>query len=124
MNYSKWDNGYQQDALGRFEIKIKREFIGDLSKSFFLPARGLPNNANLGIKSGLVEISGMTLHEIFEPVITEILSLINAQIQAAKNNNKSVCAVILAGGLARNHYLTRRIKEEFATINVIQLEDW
>jgi len=121
-NYSKWDDGYHQDAMDKFENKIKREFNGDQTKSFFVPARGLPNNTNLNIKTGQVEISGRRLSKIFEPVIIEVLSLVVAQIQATSDHRK-VNAVLLAGGFGRSKYLMNRIKKEVGDIRVVQIED-
>jgi hypothetical protein len=121
QGYKKWiDEGYHQDAMHRFEIKIKREFDGDPKKSFHLVARGLPPNASLGIENGKVEITGKRLQKIFDPVITEVLSLIKAQLKATDN---PVTAVLLAGGFGTSKYLKKRIEEEIGDIRVIPIED-
>jgi cell division ATPase FtsA len=106
--------------MHRFEIHIKREFNGDLEKSFFVPARGLLNNPVLGIKNGQVEITGERLARIFEPVIQEVLSLVTAQLRAT---NRSVTAVLLAGGFGTSKYLMKRIEEVVGNVRVVQIED-
>jgi len=119
--YNAWDDGYHQDAMHRFEVRIKRDFSGDPYKSFFVPARGLPSNSSLNISGGQVEIKGRALQQIFEPVIAEILDLVNAQIQAT---NKTVTAVLLAGGFGTSKYLKKRIQDMVGGgIRVIPLED-
>jgi len=120
-NFRKWDSGYHQDAMNRFETKIKREFNGDLRKSFYVPARGLAANPSLDIANGQVEITGKRLQKIFEPVITEVLGLVNAQIKATKP--KAVTAVLLAGGFGRSEYLKKRIQEQVGDTKVITIED-
>ncbi|CZR55613.1 uncharacterized protein PAC_05501 [Phialocephala subalpina] len=119
--YRGWDSGYHQDAMHRFETKIKREFNGDLRKSFTVPARGLPANPSLDIANGQVEITGRRLQKIFEPVILEVLALVNAQIKATRP--KVVTAVLLAGGFGRSEYLKKKIQEEVGDTRVISIED-
>jgi len=110
--------------MHRFDVKIKREFNGDLKKSFYVPARGLPPSPGLNIKNGQVEITGKTLSDIFEPVIQKILALVTAQIRATTRDNKVVNAVLLAGGFGTNQYLRARIQKEVGGgIEVVQIED-
>ncbi|KAK0100291.1 hypothetical protein ONS96_007572 [Cadophora gregata f. sp. sojae] len=119
--YSAWvDNGYHQDAMHRFEVRIKKEFNGDLDKSFSVPARGLPYRPGMNIENGQVKISGRELQQIFEPVIAQILSLVTAQIRAT---HKQVTAVLLAGGFGTSKYLMKRIQDEVGSIKVIPVED-
>ncbi|CAG8971871.1 hypothetical protein HYALB_00001984 [Hymenoscyphus albidus] len=119
-NYPKWDEDYHKEAMHRFEIKIKREFNGDLNKSFFIPARGLSNNLLLGIQSGKVEFTGRDLAEVFEPVMKEIVALVAAQIHAT---DKPVKAILLAGGFGSSNYLKKRIEKRVGGIKVVQIED-
>jgi hypothetical protein len=108
-NYPPWDADFQADALTRFETDTKRNFKGgNLSKKYFFPARGLPNNKNLGIENGKLSISGQEISNVFEPVIREIVQLVNAQIEATQ---KKVKAVLLAGGFGRNDYLLAKLEE-------------
>lgn len=107
--YPPWDADFQADALARFEIDTKRNFKGgDPSKKYFFPARGLKDNPNFGIENGKLSISGQEISNIFEPVIREIVQLVNFQIEATRRNVK---AVLLAGGFGRNDYLLAKLRE-------------
>ena len=65
-----------------FENRIKRNFTGDETKVSLIHVLGLPNNRNLGIKQGQLEIPGQDVKMIFEPVMKEIIKLVKAQIRA------------------------------------------
>lgn len=70
---------------------------------------GLDNNERLGIRRGKVQLTGVDLRAIFEPVFTEVLALVVAQIKAAK---VPVKAVLLVGGFGDNTYLRDSIQQE------------
>ncbi|CZR67541.1 uncharacterized protein PAC_17440 [Phialocephala subalpina] len=120
-NYGEWDSVYHQDAMHKFEVRVKREFNGDLRRSIFVPAPSLSANPALGIANGQVEITGIELHTIFEPVIAEILALVNAQIKATRP--KVITAVLLAGRFGRSEYLKKKIQEEVGDTRVITIEN-
>ncbi|KAI1128576.1 actin-like ATPase domain-containing protein [Nemania abortiva] len=123
--FFKWEeDGYHADALARWESEIKRSFNGDTSKRFFIPARGLPDTPDLGIRGGKVEVPGKKVKELFDPVISDILRLVNSQIDETIKNEKTVKAVLLAGGFGRNEYLKRRIQEEVGeAVKVEKMKD-
>lgn len=106
--------------MHRFETNIKREFNGDLKRSFPIPARGLSDNLLLNIKSGKVEVTGRELASIFEPVMKVVLALVNAQIGATE---KKVKAVLLAGGFGTSEYLKKRIEREVGDIKVVPIDE-
>jgi len=70
---------------------------------------GLATNERLGIRRGKVQLTGVDLRAIFEPVFTEVLALVVAQIKAAK---VPVKAVLLVGGFGDNAYLRDSIQQE------------
>ncbi|KAI1154192.1 actin-like ATPase domain-containing protein [Nemania diffusa] len=122
--FYRWDDGYHTDALTRWESEIKRNFNGDTTKRFYVPARGLPDTPDLGIRGNKFEIPGKRVKELFEPVIAEILGLVNSQIAETRRNEKIVKAVLLAGGFGRNEYLKKRIQQEVGeTIKVERMKD-
>lgn len=104
-----------------FEDRIKRVYAGADNKSYFVAVRGLRNNLRLGINRERLEIPGKDLREIFEPVMTEIVKLVRAQIRATK---KDVKAVLMAGGFGRNEYLRARLQDEVgAEVAVLNIEN-
>ncbi|KAK3935217.1 hypothetical protein QBC46DRAFT_323811 [Diplogelasinospora grovesii] len=111
-NSTRWNENdlFQADALERWEREIKRNFKGDVHKVYTIPARGMADNSNLGIRGRRLEIPGETIKAIFEPVISSILKLVLKQIDDTRANGKGVNAVLLAGGFGRNDYLRKRIQ--------------
>ncbi len=70
---------------------------------------GLATNERLGIRRGKVQLTGVDLRAMFEPVFTEVLALVVAQIKAAK---VPVKAILLVGGFGDNAYLRDSIQQE------------
>lgn len=123
--FYRWDDGYHADALARWESDIKRNFTGDLKKKYFIPARGLPDTPDLGIRGSKFEISGKHVKELFEPVISEILRLVKSQTAETKKRGSVAKAVLLAGGFGRNEYLKKRIQAEVGDhVKVERMKDW
>ena len=124
-DFGRWDDGYHADALARWEAEIKRNFSGDTEKRFYLPARGLSDNSTLGIRGSKFAITGNQVKALFEPVVSEVVGLVKSQIVETKKNEKTVVAVLLAGGVGRNEYLRKRIQEAVGeTVRVERIKDW
>jgi hypothetical protein len=64
--------------MHRFKTHIKREYTGNRSVTFTILARGLPDNSALDIRSNQLAISGKLLKDVFEPVVSEVLTLVIA----------------------------------------------
>ena len=66
-------------------------------------------------------MTGREIRDIFEPVVAEVLRLINGQIEATmKATMKPVKAVLLVGGFGQNAYLRDRISEAIGNVEVMQ----
>ena len=61
-----------------------------------------------GISRNKFRMTGADVRNIFEPVVKEVISLVDGQIKAT---GTSVKAVLLVGGLGQSGYLRDRIKE-------------
>ncbi|KAG9237961.1 hypothetical protein BJ875DRAFT_480771 [Amylocarpus encephaloides] len=107
VNFPEWkEGGYQTDAMRTFEDEIKKNFIGDLSQEYLIPARGL-RKPELGIQNGTLKLSGMEMLRVFEPVIQQVLLLVTKQI---RKTTRTVTAVLMAGGFGSSDYLRTRIQ--------------
>lgn len=104
----KWDDRVLAKAVGDFDTKVKRKFDGDVKKHYCIHVE-LTNDRRAGIKDNKLRLSGSDVRDIFEPVISEILTLIVDQIRAT---SRVVTAVLLVGGLGRNAYLHKRVQAE------------
>ena len=111
--------------MKKWETDLKKNFVGDNSRDYNLSALGLPDNDRLSIRNGKVAISAETIRTIFEPVIQNILELINDQIGRVRGRNRSVKAVLLVGGFGSNEYLKSRIERQVGrSVKVIKVENW
>ncbi|KAI0865907.1 actin-like ATPase domain-containing protein [Xylaria cubensis] len=120
-SFDKWDaDGYHKLALTKWESDFKQNFDGDRKKRFFVHAFGIPATVNPGIRASMFEISYPNMIDLFAPIISKILDLVNLQITETKKNGKMVKAVLLAGGFGRNEYLKKCIQE--AVGNTIKVE--
>ena len=107
-NDHKWGSDPQilEEAMDHFENQTKVRFNG--IKGDNIPMFGL--GPQPGIKRDRLELSSTDIKEIFEPVISEILGLIEDQIQQTA---KKVKLILLVGGFGESRYLQTRIKERF-----------
>lgn len=82
-----------------FDSRLKRKFNGsDQDNLTEVLACGLPNNDAQGVADGYMLVSREDMQEIFEPVVKEILRLIQEQIDKVRVAGKlvSVCKGICA----------------------------
>lgn len=75
---------------------------------YWVPVPGLADNKELGIKYGKFTIWPDDVREIFNPVINEVLELVEGQIE--KTSGK-IRAVLLVGGFGGSRYLLQRLQE-------------
>jgi tRNA A37 threonylcarbamoyltransferase TsaD len=120
-DYPAFDESLKKHALKQFEDNIKKMYVGASDKSYKIAVRGLPNNSRLRIASERLEITAQELKDIFEPVMTEIVKLVKAQIRATQ---RKVKAVLLAGGFGESEYLRLRLKDALRNrkVDVLQIE--
>ena len=79
----------------------------DPDESFVIPVGGLANNMALGIARGRYALKGSDLNTIFEPVVLQVIKLIEDQISAS---GAPVKAILLVGGFGASQYLKERIR--------------
>lgn len=95
-----------ETAMDHFENHTKIRFSGRRGDE--IPMFGIGSQA--GIKRHRLELSCTEIKAIFDPVISEILTLIDDQIQ---QTTKKVKLILLVGGFSDSIYLQTRIKETF-----------
>lgn len=69
----------------------------------------MPNNVDLGIRNGRLNLRASEIYSMFEPVVLQIIRLTKEQIHAA---SVPIDAVILVGGFGTSMYLRERLKDE------------
>lgn len=100
------DSFFLETAMEHFERVTKNEFNG--KKGVNIPMAGLGRRPD--IKKHRLELTRTEIKGVFEPVISEILNLIQYQIQQTA---KQVKLILLVGGFGNSIYLQSRIQEMF-----------
>ena len=115
-NNRAWDDDVLEEATKRFET-IKRSFRGTEGEEFQIPVPGLPDNSLLGVRRGRYCLKGDAVKKIFDPVVKEIIRLVQQQIQATGTDVK---AILLVGGFGQSAYLRDCIRDAVGSIEVMQ----
>lgn len=99
--------------MEKFNTDIKVNFRGDIDEDpFKVPVTGLADNRRDGISRHRYSLPQKDVKAIFEPVICEIIKLVENQIKATK---QKVTAVLLLGGFGSNLYLLDRLRAELGS---------
>ena len=100
-------------GLKYFEEFVKRNFNEDEHAEVNVPFPGLPDDEEAGLDSGFLVMSAAQVKEIFEPVIQEVIDLVEGQVQTIRQKGGLVCGIILVGGFGQSNYLYNRMKQHF-----------
>ncbi|KAI5791964.1 hypothetical protein EDC01DRAFT_788326 [Geopyxis carbonaria] len=103
-----------------WETYMKREFTDsspdgeaadDGATDFWVPVMGVADSDALGIRGGFLRVTRAEVKGIFDPVITQVLSLLAAQVQSvlASPAAAPISAILLVGGFGSSEYLFQRI---------------
>ncbi|POR37011.1 hypothetical protein TPAR_02793 [Tolypocladium paradoxum] len=114
-------------AEKQFDQEIKRQFRDKSDEEYFVnfPMANLDDDVNNGLESNSWRLTGDKLKEIFDPLITDILRLIEQQVQSIqiKRGKKGVTGICLVGGFGSSQYLKDRVQKENPDIQVLQPND-
>ena len=100
-------------GLRYFEEFVKRNFNEEEHSEVNVPFPGLPDDEEAGLDSGFLIMTAEQVKEIFEPVIKQVVELVEGQVQAVKEKNGRVSGIILVGGFGQSNYLYTRLKQHF-----------
>ncbi|KAL9003360.1 MAG: hypothetical protein Q9188_003754 [Gyalolechia gomerana] len=113
-NDPNWDDDVLEEAMQRFEIIVSQEKCEN-KKTWFahysLQVPGLKDNVMRDVRRGRLRLTGTDVHTIFEPVVKEVVALVDGQIKATKQDVK---AVLMVGGFAQSTYLRDRVRQAVA----------
>ncbi|KAL1921667.1 uncharacterized protein VTP21DRAFT_10309 [Calcarisporiella thermophila] len=100
-------------TMDSFVDLVKPHFDGTEDQFLQLPAAlnlGEINNESIGLEGGMLRLSAQELKtEVFDPVIQEVLGLIEDQLHKAGH----LQAIFLVGGFGNSSYLFERTKQQF-----------
>ncbi|KAG8532935.1 uncharacterized protein KY384_002813 [Bacidia gigantensis] len=118
----EWDEEVVEDAMKRFDLVTKKAFRGDVNEEFIIPVPGLADDPANSVRRGKFKLPGTVVkNTIFDPVVSEVLALVNGQIAATKAASLSVKAVLLVGGFGQSPYLRETLRSTLGpSIEVMQ----
>ncbi|SMR42561.1 unnamed protein product [Zymoseptoria tritici ST99CH_1A5] len=102
-------------GLRYFEEFVKRNFNEDEHQEVNIPFPGLPDDEEAGLDCGFMVMSAEQVKEIFDPVISEVLDLVEGQVEAVRSKGGLVSGIILVGGFGQSNYLYTRLKQHFSS---------
>jgi hypothetical protein len=84
-------------------------------QEFEVPFAGMPDDAVAGIEDNTLIMSAAQVKDIFDPVIDDVIVLVEHQRNLLRDEHQHVAAVLLVGGFGQSSYLYRRLKAHFQT---------
>ncbi|KAI5269890.1 actin-like ATPase domain-containing protein [Aureobasidium subglaciale] len=102
-------------GLKYFEEFVKRNYNEEDGQEVNVPFPGLADNEEAGVDSGFMVMSTAQVKEIFDPVIEEVVKLLDGQVDAIRAKSDTVSGIILVGGFGQSNHLYNRLKTHFNT---------
>ena len=100
-------------GLRYFEEFVKRTFNEDDSSDINIPMPGLPDDEAAGIDSGFLIMTTDQVKATFDPVIKQVIDLVQGQVDAVTIRHGLVAGIILVGGFGQSNHLYTKLKEHF-----------
>ncbi|KAF3046083.1 hypothetical protein E8E12_010928 [Didymella heteroderae] len=100
-------------GLKYFEEFVKRNFNEEEDAEVNVPFPGLPDDEEAGLDSGFLVMSSEQVKSIFDPVVQEVINLVEGQVDTIRANGGLVCGIVLVGGFGQSNYLYARMKSHF-----------
>lgn len=98
-----------------FEESVKRNFNEEDASEINIPFPGLADDEAVGIESGFLVMSADEVKAIFEPVIDDVIVLLEGQVGAISSKGGHVSGIILVGGFGQSNHLYSRLKKHFSS---------
>ena len=102
-------------GLRYFEEFVKRNFNEEEHSEVYVPFPGLPDDEEAGLDSGFLIMSAAQVKTIFEPVIQQVVELVEGQVDTIRSKGGVVAGIILVGGFGQSNYLYTQLKRHFNT---------
>ncbi|OXV07229.1 hypothetical protein Egran_05006, partial [Elaphomyces granulatus] len=114
-------------AQKSFETEVKRSFRGHADEEYFItfPMATLEDNPEAGLEANCWTMTGKDLEDIYEPLIADVLKLIDEQVTSAmiKRPGRDLRGIFLVGGFGSSQYLKTRVEKRHPGIQVLQPMD-
>lgn len=112
-------------ALEYFEESTRRGLRSDSKRIYAVPLPDLPDDEEISLVKGLLILTTEEMKSIFDPVIEQILNLVQGQVNELQQRGESLTALLLVGGFSQSSYLLARLRAQFSTLtqDVVEPED-
>lgn len=100
-------------AARYFEEVVKRTFSESEEMEFSVPMNGLADDNEAGIEDGFMILTSEEVADVFEPIVAEVVALVEGQVKEIQGKGETVSAIILVGGFGQSNYLYTRLKTYF-----------
>ncbi|KAG6050145.1 hypothetical protein E4U33_000735 [Claviceps sp. LM78 group G4] len=114
-------------AERQFDQEIKKAFNGELEEEYYVnfPMAELEDDKDSNLVSNTWKLTGHELSRIFEPLVADIVRMIEYQVQEVrlKRPERGISGICLVGGFGSSNYLMDRVKQHFSQIQVLRPED-
>lgn len=101
-------------GLRYFEEFVKRNFDDeDEEQEVNVPFPGLPDDEEVGLESGFLTMNAEQVKGILDPVVKEVIELVEGQVDTIRAKAGHVAAIVLVGGFGQSNYMYKRMKAHF-----------
>jgi molecular chaperone DnaK (HSP70) len=114
------------EASTQFDRDIKRKFRGKSTEEHFVhfPMADLEDDPDNRLESNSWTMTGDDLKEIFEPLVDDVIRLIEDQVKSVRLKHEyTLSGIMLVGGFGSSQYLKDCVKRKFPDIQVMQPQD-
>lgn len=102
-----------QTGLKYFEEFVKRNYTEEDRQEINVPFPGLPDDEEAGLDSGFLTMTPEQVKAIFDPVVNQVIDLVQGQVSTIRNKGGKVSGIVLVGGFGQSNYLYGRLKRHF-----------
>ncbi|KFA66207.1 hypothetical protein S40285_05120 [Stachybotrys chlorohalonatus IBT 40285] len=114
-------------AEKQFDREVKKSFRGNPSEEYFVnfPMADLEDDPENRLESNTWCMNGKDVEDIFKPLISDILRLIDDQVKSVqiKRPRSGITGIFLVGGFGSSQYLKTCVENANPGVNVLQPSD-
>lgn len=98
-----------------FEERVKRWFGSTSMTEFEVPLAGMPDDDEAGVEDGCLLLTSAQVSAIFEPVLADVITLVDQQVEALRQGHHSIAVILLVGGFGASAALFKHLKSHYQT---------
>ena len=88
-------------GLEKFRKICETQLRSTEDTEFSIPFPGVPDNPDAAMEQGYLIMSSADVGRLFEPIIQEIIALIEQQMRKVRAKGKQVAGIVLVGGFGQ-----------------------